>query len=111
MKKIFLFSLFLLGSLLADKVVLSLGQLGSVHYFYDDDCLSLISRVSPEGKIIYSHSYEYDSSGKLLSENLIGNLGQVYYDNDCLIHTPFGIETCEYDDQHNLKLNECKTVL
>ena len=102
MSRTFIISFLLFTSLLAKKTTLPLGDLGSVCYYCNDDHLLLIKRVSPDGEALYSHSYRYDGNGKLLSEKLIGDLGEVYYESDQLIATPFGTEICEYDEQHNL---------
>lgn len=88
-------------SLFADVSVLSLGNLGSIRYTSDDQHLLHIERLSPSDEVMYRHSYQYDGSGKLISEGLIGDLGDVFYD-DTVVRSPFSLEICEYDENHNL---------
>ena len=88
-------------SLFADVSVLSLGNLGSVRYFSDDQHLLQIERLSSSDEVMYTHSYQYDETGKLISESLIGDLGDVFYD-DTVVRSPFSLEICEYDENHNL---------
>ncbi len=82
--------------------VLSLGELGSVCYTSNEEHLLEVERLSFTGEVMYRHSYLYDESGKLLSENLIGDLGEVEYKGDAVIQSPFSLEVCEYDENHNL---------
>ncbi len=88
-------------SLFADVSVLSLGKLGSVRYTSDNHHLFQIERLSPSDEVMYTHSYQYDGSGKLTSESLIGDLGDVFYDDE-IVRSPFSLEICEYDKNHNL---------
>lgn len=58
----------------------------SVHYSYDALHLRTVSRYGPEAT--YTHRYlDYDLSGHLLREELIGNLGEVQYQVDALGRT------------------------
>lgn len=100
----FLFSLIigLSVSLCADVEILLLGELGSVRYTSDDQHLLQVERLSPSDEIMYTHSYRYDESGKLTSESLIGNLGEVVYESNGVVKSPFSLEVCEYDENHNL---------
>ena len=95
--------LIILQSLLgASEYILPLGNLGSVHYFYNDKTLLHIDRFSSSEELMYRHSYNYDADGRLISERLIGDLGEVIYSEPGVIKSPYHIEICEYDDQHNL---------
>lgn len=95
--------LFFLLPILAftSEQVLSLGNLGSVRYQYEDGKLQQIDRLSPEGKTLYSHSYNYNQNGDVVSENLIAGLGEVVYDANTTI-SPYHVEICEYDKDQNL---------
>jgi RHS repeat-associated protein len=95
--------LIILKSLLcASEYVLPLGNLGSVHYVYDDKTLLHIDRVSSSEELIYRHSYNYDTDGKLVSESLIGDLGEIVYSEPGVVKSPYHREICEYDDHHNV---------
>ncbi len=61
------------GMLFCNEYSLSLGRLGSVRYLHEDGRLLHVDRISPEGEILYTHSYRYNEQGKILSENLIGD--------------------------------------
>lgn len=86
-------------------VEISLGEHGSVLYQYDDTNLLKVSRVSPNGQTLYTHSYEYDpNTGGLLCENLISNLGQISYKNDLgekifQIDSPYSQEICRFNPE------------
>jgi RHS repeat-associated protein len=95
--------LIILQSLLcASEYILPLGNLGSVHYIYDDTTLLHIDRFSSSEELMYRHSYKYDADGSLISESLIGDLGEVIYSEPGIVKSPYHVEVCEYDDQHNL---------
>ena len=85
-------------------IVISLGESGSISYGYDDANLLHVSRVSPNGKILYTHSYEYDHKGGLLHENMISNLGQISYQQNLngellYIQSPYSQEICKFDSE------------
>lgn len=75
----------------------------SIIYCYNADRLKSINRLSPSGQKKYSHEYEsYDSKGKILSANLIGNIGTINYSYDSKerihsIQTPYWSETIPED--------------
>jgi YD repeat-containing protein len=98
-----LFALFLsaLAFLSAEEKILSLGDHGNVRYLYENEKLIQIDRLNLEGSKMYSHSYHYGEDGRLLSEDLIGGLGEVIYEGE-KVTTPFGEEVCKYDENHNL---------
>jgi YD repeat-containing protein len=98
-----LFALFLsaLAFLSAEEKTLLLGNYGSVRYLFDEQKLIQIDRLNVEGEKMYSHFYHYGEDGRLLSEDLIGGLGDVIYEGD-KVTTPFGEELCKYDENHNL---------
>jgi RHS repeat-associated protein len=99
----YLFGIFsiVLMILSAEEKVLSLGKHGSVRYMFDQEKLIQIDRLDVNGEEMYSHSYHYGEDGRLSSEDLIGGLGKVIHDGDKVI-SPFGLEVCEYDENHNL---------
>ncbi len=87
--------------LCADEQILSLGEHGSVRYIYENEKLREIDRLSAENEVMYSHTYQYEEDGRLVSESLIGGLGEVIYDGNKVI-SPLSEEVCEYDENHNL---------
>ena len=88
--------------LCAHEYVLPLGDLGSVHYVYDEHILLHINRLSSAGELMYTHSYNYDVNGQLISENLIGDLGELVYEGQGTVKSPYHLEVCEYDVSQNL---------
>jgi RHS repeat-associated protein len=88
--------------LTAHESTLLLGELGSVRYLHDDKRILQIDRLSPDGEIIYTHSYVYDNEGRLIAEKLIGDLGDIVYEPANAIKSPYHLETCEYDENHNV---------
>ncbi len=86
----------------AEERLLPLGNFGSVRYTYDDHNLLQIDRLSSSGNILYTHSYDWDLNGHLVSENLIGDLGVIEYEEDSIVRTPYNLEVCDYDENHNL---------
>jgi RHS repeat-associated protein len=94
--------LVLQASLFAHEATLSLGGLGSVRYTYDEEHLFEIDRLSPLGEVMYTHSYNYSEEGRLISENLIGNLGEIVYQGNGVVKSPYHLEICEYDERGNL---------
>ena len=56
--------------------------------------------MSLSDELMYVHSYHYDEDGKLISEDLIGELGEVIYDS-ATIKTPFSLEVYEHDERGN----------
>lgn len=88
--------------LCADEYIFPLGSLGSIHYVFDNKTLLHIDRFSSSEELMYRHSYKYDLDGKLISESLIGDLGEVVYSQSGIIKSPYYTEICEYDDRHNL---------
>ncbi len=85
-------------------IELCLEEAGSIIYKYDDTKLLEVSRIGSNGQKMYTHSYEYDSSGSLLHENLISNLGRISYDKD--VHgrfirstSPYSEEICRFNPQ------------
>ncbi len=88
-------------SLFAEVSILSLGNLGSVRYSSDTCHLLQIERLSPSGEVMYTHAYHYDEGGKLISESLIGDLGEVFYEEE-IVKSPFSLEICKYDEHYNL---------
>lgn len=62
-------------------------------------CLSeRIDRVADDGEVVYSHSYHYGQNGRLISETLPFDLGEVFYEEGkttSLFHS----ETWEKDDR------------
>ncbi len=81
--------------------LLSLGDHGKVRYIFDQEKLVQIDRLDEENTTIYSHSYHYGEDGRLISEDLIGCLGEVVHQGSRII-TPFGEEVCHFDESHHL---------
>jgi len=86
----------------AHERIVPLGDVGSVRYICDEKHLLRIDRLSPEGDILYFHCYNYDENDHLISEDLIGGLGKVVYEGNSVVRSPYHLEICEYDAQHNL---------
>jgi RHS repeat-associated protein len=68
----------------------------------------LAKEILPNGKVLkYHYTYEdYDEDGNLISENLIGNLGQVIHTTDlrgqkASISSPYFSQECKYDPAGN----------
>jgi len=85
-------------------VEISLEESGSISYEDIDTNLLHLSRISPNGKILYTHSYEYNHKGGLLCENMISNLGQISYQrklNEELLYieSPYSQEVCKFDSE------------
>ncbi len=88
------------GNLLSEKLASGLvlkktydaeGNAASLHlpdgsfvtYIYEDAYLRAICRYNKHGELLYTHTYAaYDSSGNLLSQELIGNLGTLHFSFD-----------------------------
>jgi len=85
-------------------IEISLEGIGSITYKYSDTKLLQVSRISPSGQSMYTQSYEYDSAGGLLHEDLISNLGQISYDKDLngrfiRIESPYSEEICRFNSK------------
>jgi RHS repeat-associated protein len=83
-------------------IALSIEDVGHIFYKYDDAKLVQVSRVSPSGQYMYTHSYEYDSMKNLLREYLIADLGQIVYNTDInqgilQITSPYSEEICRFN--------------
>jgi RHS repeat-associated protein len=96
------FLFFLPFFLFAEEHILPLGELGSVRYSHENQRLNQIDRLSANGEILYSHTYNYDEQGQIISESLIGNLGDIQYGTICSVKSPYHLETGEYDSRQNL---------
>lgn len=105
-RAIFLLPIFLL----AREEFLSLGELGSVRYEFENNKLLKVVRLSPEDDELYSHNYCYGEDGKLIAERLIGGVGEIIHHGDGSVSTPFerqqmilskkfDQEDCEYDER------------
>ncbi len=81
---------------------LFLGKVGSIRYIYDDKHLLQVDRLAESGELLYCHTYHYDEEGFLTSENLIGGLGQIVYEDGCVIKSPYTYEKCDFDGENNL---------
>jgi len=76
---------------------------GHVYYEHENGLLQAVVRIDPSGDELYRHAYHYDSLGRLVQEDLIGGLGQVYHllDRDRPAFTtesPYTSERRLYDD-------------
>jgi|JI9StandDraft_1071089.scaffolds.fasta_scaffold52264_3 RHS repeat-associated protein len=97
--KFFVSFLILLPSLIfSQESLLSLAELGSVRYTYNNEYLSQVDRLSPMGEVLYTHAYEYDSNGNLLIEKLIGGLGEIIY-KETTIKSPYSLEHFILDNE------------
>ena len=54
-----------------------------------------IDRLSPSNKILYTHVYHYDEDNLLISETLIGDLGEVVYEGPNVVRSLYHQETCK----------------
>lgn len=94
---------------------IDLQENGTVHYIYENDRLVKIIRESTNEEILYTHTYTYNDQGYIISEDLIGNLGQIRYEADFdtqtnIITSPYHYETCQYNDKHQLIKHTQDTV-
>jgi len=85
-------------------VGISLEEAGKISYKYDNTHLLQVSRISPGGQIMYTHTYAYDNAGGLLHEELISNLGKISYDKDLngkfiRRESPYGQEMCNFNSK------------
>jgi RHS repeat-associated protein len=76
---------------------INIGDFGSAVYEYFEGALMYIHRVSPDGEVLYTHTYN-DLSGKRVSEDMIGDLGSISYNisNDLdsmTIESPYGTDS------------------
>ncbi len=91
--------------------LLKIRDQGEILYAYDPLFLRKIIRASSGGDILYSHTYEkYDEDGNPITENLIGNLGNITHEMDlrgysACISSPYFSEQCRYDAVGNLISN------
>ena len=88
--------------LIASEYMRSLGELGSIHYTYDQGRMLHIDRLTRDGDVMYTHSYGYDEEGRLVSEQLIGDLGKVIYEGPTIAKSPYNFEQWEYNAQRNV---------
>lgn len=58
--------------------MLKISNLGAIEYQYEGTRLVAIRRLSPFLES-YIHRYQYDPSGNVISEKLIGDLGEIHY--------------------------------
>ncbi len=83
------------------KIKINYPDSSKVEYEYEPFYLSVIKRKDSLGNILYTHKFlEYDLSGNLLKEELMGNLGISYYEKDLLnrnksMDSPFGFQKVE----------------
>lgn len=99
MRSFFRILFFLPILLFSDQYLLDLGSLGSVCYLHQDGRLLQVNRLSLSNELLYSHSYQYNEDGVLVSEELIGGLGEVVYGNGVVL-TPYSREEIFYDQEH-----------
>lgn len=89
-------------------ISIDMGKSGKVLYTYDPLFLREVTRLSSKGDELYSHRYEeYDLSGNLVSEKMIGNLGDVVHLTDLkgqksALSSPYFSQICSYDPVGNL---------
>lgn len=87
--------------LFSDEQILDLGSFGSVRYIYQDGRLFQVDRLSISNEVVYSHFYRYNDEGILLSEKLIGDLGEIVYEDFSVI-SPYSREEISYDQNSRL---------
>jgi RHS repeat-associated protein len=83
--------------LFADPFVLDLGPIGTVRYTYADGHLLQVERLSLREEVLYSHTYLYNVHGQLVGEQLIGDLGDIIYEQGS-ITTPYSREEVIYNN-------------
>lgn len=97
--KIFIF--LVVTFLFADDIIqISIPNEGYIEYEYEKGLRVKIVRLSQESQVLYYHSYQYDNSKNLLSETLIGELGEITYeiqDNKIACMSPYSSEIIYYD--------------
>jgi RHS repeat-associated protein len=87
---------------------LNIADHGQVRYAYDPMFLREVERTNSQGKVLYKHIFdEYDQSGNLEIESLIGDLGTVTYATDARgqrtqMVSPYFSQICKYDPIQNL---------
>ncbi|MCX6989869.1 MAG: hypothetical protein NTX49_02210 [Chlamydiae bacterium] len=92
-------------------IYLKMANQGEVLYTHDPLFLRGVTRTSDKGETLYTHTYEgYDLDGHLLSECLMGNLGQVVHLTDlrgqkASISSPYFSQEWRYDSAQNLISN------
>lgn len=93
---------FLFPSLLvSDEYILDLGSIGSVRYTYQEGRLLFVERLTVYGDVKYIHSYYYDIQGRLASEELIGDLGKIIYQQETA-RSPYSYEQLKYVPEENI---------
>lgn len=102
MRKYILF-LLLPFLLIAEKQSIDLQALGKIVYHFEYGLCKKVVRLSQENEVKYEHRYHYDNDNKLISESLIGGLGEITYsgnteDGHLVAHTPFGEEEWTAED-------------
>ncbi len=83
------------------KTSFTLPDKSFVRYIYDTLYLRRIERFDPGGALQYVHTYTaYNSSGNLLEESLIGNLGRISYSLDPDGFTKAAVSPYHTEAQH-----------
>ncbi|MCH9617248.1 MAG: hypothetical protein SP4CHLAM5_07710 [Chlamydiia bacterium] len=90
--------------LLAEKRIVDLQDLGKIEYHFEAGLCEKIVRLSSSGEIKYKHLYHYNEDKQLISESLIGELGEIEYSGNIeegyhVAKTPFGEEIWNSKDQ------------
>lgn len=91
--------------------MLKIGNHGAILYTYDSLFLKSVTRIAPTGEELYTHRYDqFDWDGNLISESLIGNLGQVVHETDEIGRrtgstSSYFTQLCSYDPCSNLTTN------
>ena len=88
-------------SLFGETTECSLGELGSVRYIEENGLVTRVERVGLGGEVVYTHEYHYNDKGKIVSESLIGGLGEVEYGLG-FVKSPYGEDRFEYDENGNV---------
>lgn len=99
-----LFCLLSLSLYANEDYTVDIPNVGQIRYEYEGGDLVRVRRLTLAGQELYVHAYHYDDDHRLISETLIGDLGEIQHPLSSARDIVF--ETCdiirEYDDHGNL---------
>ena len=86
-----------------EQHTIDLHAFGKIVYHFENVLCKKVIRVSQENKVKYEHLYLYDEDNKLISESIIGGIGEITYygnaeDGYLVAHTPLGEEEWRAED-------------
>jgi RHS repeat-associated protein len=110
----FLFLMFPL-MLIAETRTVDLQEFGKVVYYIEDGLCEKIVRLSPSGEIKYEHQYHYNDCQQVVSESLIGSLGEINYSGNIQegylsATSPFGEERWSCEDHSTFEKSSIERV-